>query len=85
MPPFLEAVEFSDPARARREMSFLSAGLDPAFATQVESLLSASPDAERALLYLVSLKQQNPVIFNRLTGIAGMLDKLVAVFSHSDS
>jgi glutamate-ammonia-ligase adenylyltransferase len=83
MPHLLEAVEFSDPARARREMSFLSANVAPIHLVQLDSLLSASPDPERALLYLVGLKQQNPAVFGRLLGTSSALDRLIAVFSHS--
>ncbi|MBV8817639.1 MAG: hypothetical protein JO022_04725, partial [Acidobacteriaceae bacterium] len=83
MPHLLEAIEFSDPVRARREISFLAEDLDPDVLNQVESLLTACPDPERALLCLVSLKQQNPGLLPRLAQSPGTLHKIIAVFSYS--
>lgn len=49
----------------------------------MESLVAASPDAERALHYLQNLKQQQPAAFARIASAQGSLPNLIAVFSYS--
>ncbi len=49
----------------------------------MESLVAASPDAERTLHYLVNLKQQQPAAFSRIANAPGSLPNLIAVFSYS--
>ena len=83
MLPLLDAIEFRDPVRARREIASLSDGLDPAIARQIDSLLAASPDADRVLLYLVNLKQRDPDAFARISGHTSTLHCAAAVFSYS--
>src|SRR5579871_5935107 len=79
----LEAVEFRDPLRARREIDQLFDPPDPVIHSQMEALLLASPDIDRVLFYLVSLKQQHPAEFERFCSVPGILRALVAVFSYS--
>jgi glutamate-ammonia-ligase adenylyltransferase len=83
MPQLLEAVEFRDPVRARREMAILFDPPDPVINSQIESLLKASPDVDRVLFNLVSLKERHPVEFERFCSLPGMLRALMAVFSYS--
>ncbi len=83
MPQLLEAIEFRDPTRARRQIDVLSDVLEPSTATQIDSLLLASPDRDRALAYLASLKEQHPQEFLRLISTPATLSALVAVFSYS--
>jgi glutamate-ammonia-ligase adenylyltransferase len=69
--------------RARREIALLFDPPDPIVNSQIESLLMASPDVDRVLFYLVSLKQQHPDVFRRFCAVPGILRGLVAVFSYS--
>ena len=83
MPHLLEAIEFRDPVRARREIALLFDEPDVNVNSQIESLLLACPDVDRVLFYLVSLKQQYPTEFRRFCSVPGILRAVVAVFSYS--
>src|SRR5579872_5604874 len=83
MPHLLEEVEFRDPTRARREFATLTDGLDPGIAARIETLVAASPDPERVLRYMLSLRQQCPDAFARLVPVPASLRNLIAVLSYS--
>jgi glutamate-ammonia-ligase adenylyltransferase len=83
MPTLLEQIEFRDPLRARREILSLISELESEIQLQIESLLVASPDPDRAVVYLSRLKQWHPGSFARFCASPGLLHQLIAVFCYS--
>jgi glutamate-ammonia-ligase adenylyltransferase len=83
MQHLLEGIEFRDPTRARRAIAELTSQLDASIHAQIETLLGASSDPDRALNYLSSLQHQQPTAFNRIANSPGHLSYLITVFSYS--
>src|SRR5713226_4477338 len=83
MPSLLESIAFREPTRARGEIARLTAGLPSESHNRIEGLLASSPDPDRAVHYLASLKQQHPDIFRGLALSPAALEYPIAVFSYS--
>ncbi|MGI8742223.1 MAG: glutamine-synthetase adenylyltransferase [Bryobacteraceae bacterium] len=83
MQQLLEALEFRDPARARLEFKEVTQDLDAGAAGHIESLLSRTPDPDRAVSYLNNLKHRQPAAFQRLATSPSLAAQLIAVFSYS--
>src|SRR5271165_4155755 len=83
MPSLLETITFREPARARRELASVSDGLPLIAREQIEVPLASTPDPDRAVRYVASLKQQHPETFRRLAARPATLHHLVTVFSYS--
>lgn len=83
MPSLLESIAFREPARARRELASLASDFSSQIHNQVEILLAAAPDPDRAVHYLTSLKQQHPDAFVRLSRTPATLHYLITVFAYS--
>ena len=83
MQQLLEAIEFRDVMRARRELTDLAGQLDPAVDTHLEALLAVTPDPDRALSYLSNLQHRQPAMFQRWAASPARSAELIAVFSYS--
>src|SRR5579864_4789064 len=83
MQQLLEAIDFHDPVRARRDLNDLTQHLTPAVQKQIESLLASSPDPDRALHYLASFRERQPNAFKRTAATGPRLQYVTAVFSYS--
>src|SRR5690349_17283256 len=83
MPSLLESIAFREPARARRELASLASDFSSQIHNQIEILLAAAPDPDRAVHYLTSLKQQHPGAFVRLSRTPATLHYLITVFAYS--
>src|SRR5271156_3600650 len=83
MPSVLESIAFREPARARRQIASFLADLPEAIQDHIEVLLSSAADADQAVHYLSSLRQQRPEAFHRLVFFPPTLQYLIAVFSYS--
>ncbi len=77
------AIEFQDRARAGADIETLFQDIAPPHRKQIESLLAASPDPDRALHYLASFRERQAAAFRRSLGAAPQLQSLIAVFSYS--
>jgi glutamate-ammonia-ligase adenylyltransferase len=82
MPSQQDEIAFRD-AGARRESASLAAGFTIPLQSQFETLLSGSPDPDRAVDYLVNLRDRHPAAYQRLTAVPARLHYLITVFSHS--
>jgi [glutamine synthetase] adenylyltransferase / [glutamine synthetase]-adenylyl-L-tyrosine phosphorylase len=74
---------YQDRARAECEIADLSRHLLPEINEHFGRLVAGSPAPERALHYFVSLRERQPVAFERLTASVASLRWLVAIFTHS--
>lgn len=83
MPSLLESIAFREPQRARRELASVTSGLPPPVQEQLEVLLASTPDPDRAIRYLASLKQQHPDACIRMASSPATLHHLITVFSYS--
>jgi glutamine synthetase adenylyltransferase len=83
MPELLEAIEFREPARARRDAAEWSGELTPEVQKQIEMLLRTAADPDRAVHYLAELHKRQPDAFRRVAAVPARLQYLVTVFSHS--
>ena len=83
MQQLLDAIEFRDVLRARRELAELAGHLDPAVNTHLDALLAVTPDPDRALSYLSNLQHRQPVMFQRWAASPTRSAELVAIFSYS--
>ena len=68
MPSLLETMPRRTSALAREEAALLSLGLTTEQSDQLKTLLASAPDADTAVHYLVSLKQNGPDAFGGLLG-----------------
>ena len=83
MPSLLESIAFREPTRARRELASVDEGLPFAVQEQIEVLLAAAPDPDRAVRYAGSLKQQHSDAFRRMAAHPATLHHLITIFSYS--
>src|SRR5579871_5156373 len=83
MQQLLDAIEFHDPVRARRDIDDLTQHVPTTVQKQIESLLASSPDPDRALHYLASFRERQPAAFKRAAAAGPRLQYLTAVFSFS--
>src|SRR6266853_1287520 len=83
MPELLEAIEFREPVRARRDVAEWSGELTPEVQQQIEMLLRTTADPDRAVHYLAELHKRQPEAFRRLANVPARLQYLVTVFSYS--
>jgi glutamate-ammonia-ligase adenylyltransferase len=83
MPELLDAIEFREPVRARRDVAEWSGELTPEVQQQIEMLLRTTADPDRAVHYLAELHKRQPDAFRRLAGVPARLQYLVTVFSYS--
>src|SRR5713226_4923312 len=83
MPELLEAIEFREPVRARRDVAEWSGELTPEVQQQIEVLLRTMADPDRAVHYLAELHKRQPDAFRRIASVPARLQYLVTVFSYS--
>lgn len=76
-------IGFRDAEHAPERLDRLSSGLADVYRSRLHSLLAASPDPDRALLYFDRLRQQNAAAFDRLAAAPAGLQMLAAVFANS--
>ena len=77
-----QSVEFRDSSLAHHDMETISQGLSAAIVGQIRSLLSASPDPDRVVHALASLRNQKPDDFNRIVELALWLCRNSPLSSH---
>ena len=83
MPSLLDSTPLRKTARAHGEAALLSLGLSIEDQERVRALLVSAADADAAIHYLVSLRQQQPDAFQRLVRSDSALKCLIATASFS--
>ncbi len=78
-----QSIDFRDSTLAQHDLETISRGLSAAVVRQIRSLLSASPDPDRVVHAMASLRNQKPEDFTRIVNSRSGLQKLTAVFAWS--
>jgi len=74
---------FRQPARARRDLELIAAGLAPHLLRQIESLLTVSPDPDRVVHGMATLQREKPEAFYAIAAASSGLQHMMAVFAWS--
>ncbi|MGA3024478.1 MAG: glutamine-synthetase adenylyltransferase [Bryobacteraceae bacterium] len=74
---------FRQPGRARHDLEVIAAGLQPETLRQIESLLTVSPDPDRVVHGMATLKREKPAAFAAIATSPSGLQRMMAVFAWS--
>lgn len=74
---------FRQPGRARRDLEVIADGLPPETLRQIESLLTVSPDPDRVVHGMATLKRQQPTAFEAIAAAPSGPQYMMAVFAWS--
>jgi glutamate-ammonia-ligase adenylyltransferase len=74
---------FRQPGRARHDLEVIAAGLQPETLRQIESLLTVSPDPDRVVHGMATLKREKPTAFAAIATSPSGLQRMMAVFAWS--
>ncbi|MGD0616636.1 MAG: hypothetical protein ABSB67_03145 [Bryobacteraceae bacterium] len=74
---------FRYPDRARRDLEVIADGLSPETLRHIESLLTVSPDPDRVVHGMATLKREKPAAFATLASAPSGPQRMMAVFAWS--
>jgi [glutamine synthetase] adenylyltransferase / [glutamine synthetase]-adenylyl-L-tyrosine phosphorylase len=83
MTGLLEGLELRDPTGLLEAVVRLGAGLPERIARRVRLVLASVPDPDTSVRCLQRLRQQNPLVFDRLANSPSALRFAAAIFCHS--
>jgi glutamate-ammonia-ligase adenylyltransferase len=75
---------FRHPGRARQDLETIAEGLSPDVLRQIEPLLAASPDPDRVVHGMATLKRQKPAEFAAIAASPSGPQNMMAVFAWSN-
>jgi [glutamine synthetase] adenylyltransferase / [glutamine synthetase]-adenylyl-L-tyrosine phosphorylase len=83
MAGLLEGVELRDPTRSLEVVTRLGNGLPESIAQRIQVVLASVPDPDTSIRFLERLRQQNPLVFDRIAASPSALRCAANIFSYS--